>query len=951
MAVTATFQYHDGAAWQDITRYSQFLTFSGSPRNIALPLGYRRWQRGSHLGSAWPGVDLCGVGHLPNVRYVSATSCDIGAGVIALTDAAVGSGENVTFRIKVSSPDGAMSVNGARLFVFDVFDPSRPVPGVEVQAWEYGVGATSWTQINDGINLGTPNSYLSLGDQAEAADHYYYIAISVRAITKNVLPSLSFGFAFDSCSIDAEVAASADDAFERTDTNAVNTTSAGLYLNYYGTISSPTWVGARWMGLTIPKGANITDARLRLRARNAASTSVSVTIHGESSPSPASFSSAIITTRARTTESVAWSVENWTGGVWYNSPDLSDIISELTGSDTSWVPGTSGIALLIEPGGGTNNRIASAYDDTGYAPHLLVEFTPAVTSYTWRGRVVNSSGEPEYEVWILDGDHKRLEIIDDILELDWEIGRQGMRSFSAKLPVSSRVASLLQTYDLIKIRRGGCDLLDGRNENPQYTLSQEGEDVATLSLEGRGLEHVLDERIIIPDAGKDFMTFGPGRPDDLAKEFVRYNMVAGYVTDSNRAFSGMTVAPNRSEVPLPAETSERTWKGDHTNNLFDFLQDKASAYEFDFAVRADGKGNLRFETFYPRLGLDRTNDNAEGNDEVVLAVTRDNVLSLQTHNAKFNVRNSIYVGGRGTGAWRTFSIAKDTESIAAYRLREMFVDMGGLSDTNVLAQQGRTALAINGDPIKGITLQVQPTDDVKIHRDIWVGDRCSISYSAFGISLDDPWEVERIRGKLNQDGTESIEITLGKIVPSLLDVMDAQRKSGAAAARGEPPPLNTPTTIFAGDESDIASGPNFAYDDHKHGVTTAAPSGGIGSSNLEGSANSLARSDHQHKCPNWNHIHDRSLTIADDGEHDHTYGGSSVYTSWSLVATKTVDSGIQIASGSDHYHQVAGIPANQHYHYTVGSSSSSATAYTSEEPDHDHAGSNVTIGAVMEYPT
>lgn len=972
MAISVTFQYHDGANWIAITDASEFLAFSGSPRNVAVPLGYQRWQRGSHLASAWPGVDLCGAGHLPNVRYLTSATCDLGAGSIALTDAAVGAGEKVTFRVRVQCDEGPITVHGAKLYVYDVFGATRPVQDVEVQAWEYGVGATAWTQINDGDTVGGSASGLALADKSVgAATQYFYVALSARALAPEVLPTLNLGFSITAYGIDQAIAASSDDAYERVDTGAVALTNTYAFINYYTAISSQVWAGFRWLNLPIPQGATLTSAYLRLKARNADSTALTVTIKGEGSLTPATFAVAgnNISSRTPTTATVAWTPAAWVIDNWYDTPDIKAIVAENTGN-VGWTPGASDLALLVQPDGSTTNpRRAYSFDHSAAnAPRLVVRWTPATASFSWGARVVNTSGEPVYEVWVLDGSHKRYTLIDDILELEWDIERQGRRSFSLRLPYDSIARADLETYDLLKIRRGGCDLLDVRNEDPRFKLPPEGLASADAKAEGRGLEHILDERIIIPDTGDNYMEIGPGRPDDNAKDLVRYNMATGFVTDADRVFAGLSVASDRAEVPLPAAAEEQTFKGALNDVLYDLVQDKATAYDFDFEVRADGVGNLKFETYYPRMGEDRSVGNTDGNDEVVLAVTRDNIVGIETYNSKFNVRNVILVGGLGEGAARLVVEVEDTVSVAAYRRRELFVDMGGVDDEDILTQQGKVALAINGNPIKGITVIVNQTADFKVHRDLWVGERCSVFFDPFDVTLDDAWEVQRIRGKLNADGTETIEITLGLVAPSLLDVIDSGRKSGGASGHGETPPLNTPTTIFAGDTANKGTGPHRSYDDHRHGVTTGAPNGGIGSSNLEGVANSLARSDHQHNCPRYSHTHDvsgdtsevtlatHSLSgaIANASIADHTLSGRTGGCYEAIVCDETdgamppVGYSAIDADVPKHTHMAYRHSIN-HTHFggaaSGGASSTSATLAVSAHADHGHGNGTLAVSA------
>ncbi len=155
-----------------------------------------------------------------------------------------------------------------------------------------------------------------------------------------------------------------------------------------------------------------------------------------------------------------------------------------------------------------------------------------------------------------------------------------------------------------------------------------------------------------------------------------------------------------------------------------------------------------------------------------------------------------------------------------------------------------------------------------------------------------------MRGKLNPDGTETLELTLGRVEPSLFDWMDRQKSGGGSGAHQ--PNVGNVTTIHPQETMAAGNGTAVALNDHVHGADAAAPAGAgysgaaivgwegdstkfvhsnhehplldavtpadIAAAAATGSDNHVPRRDHVHKCARYNHTH--SGTTGDD-THNH----------------------------------------------------------------------------------
>lgn len=186
--------YSDTPAWHSVG--ANTLVFAGSSTDLTQPITVGTWQSGTHLGSGDPGTDQCGTNHVPNVKYISGTQFDNGGGTEALNDTNLVQTE-CTLRIKFTDASSVQTTN-ARLYTFDGTTETNEAVGVEAYAFEQGVTASAWTQINDdSANIGGDNSgeRLSLSDQTTDTEHYFYIAISARPESVGAKTQFDLGIA------------------------------------------------------------------------------------------------------------------------------------------------------------------------------------------------------------------------------------------------------------------------------------------------------------------------------------------------------------------------------------------------------------------------------------------------------------------------------------------------------------------------------------------------------------------------------------------------------------------------------------------------------------------------------------------------------------------------------------------------------------------------------------
>ncbi len=139
-------------------------------------------------------------------------------------------------------------------------------------------------------------------------------------------------------------------------------------------------VGMRFNGVSIPRGATITQAYVEFQVDETSSEATSLVLHGEAADNAAAFSTSArnVTSRVRTSASTAWNnIPAWTAvGAKVQSPDLSGVVQEIV-NRTGWSAGNS-LVILVD---GSGRRVASAYESGAATAAILhVAYLPAGAS-------------------------------------------------------------------------------------------------------------------------------------------------------------------------------------------------------------------------------------------------------------------------------------------------------------------------------------------------------------------------------------------------------------------------------------------------------------------------------------------------------------------------------------------------------------------------------------------
>jgi hypothetical protein len=188
------------------------------------------------------------------------------------------------------------------------------------------------------------------------------------------------------------------------------------------------WIGMRFQNITVPQGSSIANAYIQFTADVSNSEATNITIYGQDIDTAPAFENAqySVSSRDRTSTTVNWTPNAWTGGdrgVDQRTSDISSIIEAIVGRG-DWLLGND---LVIIMDGTTGEREAESYEGA-----------------------VNGHGQPTWA---------------PMLHLEYDATLIELSSFTAK-PLNSAV--LLEWATETELDNEGFNLLRSEEEDGKY---------------------------------------------------------------------------------------------------------------------------------------------------------------------------------------------------------------------------------------------------------------------------------------------------------------------------------------------------------------------------------------------------------------------------------------------------------------------------------------------------
>lgn len=266
-------------------------------------------------------------------------------------------------------------------------------------------------------------------------------------------------------------------------------------------------------------------------------------------------------------------------------------------------------------------------------------------------------------------------------------------------------------------------------------------------------------------------------------------------TSVARAFTDFVVAANKSQYPSNVELKTTG------QNIYEFLQLTGAAYKVDWDIYLNDTPAPEFETWYPRRGVDRTEDNGV-NDECIITdkwgAFRRQEYQYDSTGVVSNVLDNRFTKDVGDAdvatnwLYREVAIASSNEVTMAVELADRAPKRSWTMDEFVETEGCQWGL----------------------HFD--VGDRVTVKSIEFGYTLEDT--ICDVTAEYDEKGFRHLTLTFGDPVP---DNQDQQRGGGRRRLDPEyTDPRNIPDMALAilpvATSNVVGTGTRAAPDDHQH---------------------------------------------------------------------------------------------------------------------------------------
>ncbi len=224
-----------------------------------------------------------------------------------------------------------------------------------------GTVTTTWSQVSGPgtTTFGTANAPSTTATFSAAGSYVLRLTGNDGQLQSSDEVSVVAGTGSGgSAVLDVPVRAGSDDAEERSASTSV--TGGDMELVVDGT--SVQTDGLRFTGVTVPRGATITNAYVQFQADEAGSVATNVTIAGQAADNPPGFTTAAgnVSARLRTTAAVGWVPAAWTSGARgaaQRTTNLAPVVQEIV-SRPGWASGNA--LVLVVTGSGT--RTAETFE-------------------------------------------------------------------------------------------------------------------------------------------------------------------------------------------------------------------------------------------------------------------------------------------------------------------------------------------------------------------------------------------------------------------------------------------------------------------------------------------------------------------------------------------------------------------------------------------------------------
>lgn len=288
-------------------------------------------------------------------------------------------------------------------------------------------------------------------------------------------------------------------------------------------------------------------------------------------------------------------------------------------------------------------------------------------------------------------------------------------------------------------------------EQMESQLDENGKETELITVTGRSIGGMFEERIILPPTGEEFLIFS-GNAENVIKSFVKNT--AGSLSAGFRRIPDLYIPPNQDRGDFI------TYKG-RFEQLSEVLEKVGKATGVGWEVEFNLDEN-RFE-----LSVIPPIDKTAGSEQpTFLDVDFETILSQSLLRTQLEKKTVAVVGGAGEGVQREVITTRLTDDIpSGFERKETFVDAGNLEEEEDLIFTGQDELR-ETEQEDVVEAEFNPVGSYDYPDDIDLGDVITLQNKKWGVDID--LQVVGLTIRVDrQSGQPNIELQLGRTYPTI----------------------------------------------------------------------------------------------------------------------------------------------------------------------------------------
>ncbi len=332
------------------------------------------------------------------------------------------------------------------------------------------------------------------------------------------------------------------------------------------------------------------------------------------------------------------------------------------------------------------------------------------------------------EIFILNEKFEKVYVLDTFESFIWTERYNGYGDFEFYTPLNQDLLNIIHEVqkNMQKTQQKNYYISLKNNSTimiiEKIEITTDVEDGSKILISGRGLESILDRRIIWPS-----FTFH-GNLQDGIKKLLDQNMINSQTTFRNISNFKFNISNNEYINKLEFQAQ---YTGD---NLYDTILSICNSFGLGFDVELDSDNNF---VLLLKYGEDRSYDQNK-NSYVIFSNDYENIINSDYLESTIAFKNSALVAGEGEGLERRFrTVYHNSILTIGLSRREMYVDARDIQSSNqneaitdeqymaLLAQRGYEKLEEN-PYIKAFTGEMDANNMFIYGRDFFKGDLVQI---------------------------------------------------------------------------------------------------------------------------------------------------------------------------------------------------------------------------------